>query len=488
MVRSFAVGGEEMTESRRYELSMLAKEFFPEAEIREEDPEYLFAYSEACWSLYGAGTEPSSGRQIILTYPNDRIPQMSFAGGDPLKNRMKQGLYALLSEWTDRTLPWGILTGVKPVKLAVSILEAGRDKTDAGQILQGEYSLSSAKTELLLDTAVREIELLSADQRDGREWAVYIGIPFCPTRCAYCSFVSYDYHMLGDLMDRYVEALIREIRACGELADGRRITSLYMGGGTPTSLSAEQMDRVLTEADRAFHFDRIPEATVEAGRPDTITPDKLKVLSAHGISRISVNPQTMNQKTLDRIGRHHTVEDVIRAYEMARTAGFDNINMDLIMGLPGETIQDVEFTVRKIRELAPDSLTVHSLAIKRSSRLKETGLFSDASAGEIEQMLTLGQETAAVLGMRPYYLYRQKNMAGNFENTGYCTPGKECMYNIEIMEEKQNICAMGAGSVSKVYDPVRDRIDRISNVKNAGDYITRLDEMIERKRRGFGNL
>ena len=487
MVRSFAVGGEEMTESRRYELSMLTKEFFPEAEIREEDPEYLFVYAEACWRLYGKREEPSADRKLLLTCSNDGIPQMAFAGGDPLKNRMKQGLYALLSEWTDRALPWGILTGVKPVKLAVSILDTGRDRTEAKKILRDEYSLSPTKTELLLDTAVREIELLTADERDGREWAIYIGIPFCPTRCAYCSFVSYDYHMLGDLMDRYVDALIREIRACGELAAGRRITSLYMGGGTPTSLSAEQMDRVLTEADRAFHFDRIPETTVEAGRPDTITMDKLKVLSGHGISRISVNPQTMNQKTLDRIGRRHSVEDVIHAYEMARTAGFDNINMDLIMGLPGETVRDVEYTVRKIRELAPDSLTVHSLAIKRSSRLKETGLYSDASAEEIEQMLTLGQETAAVLGMRPYYLYRQKNMAGNFENTGYCAPGKECMYNIEIMEEKQNICAMGAGSVSKVYDPARDRIDRISNVKNAGDYITRLDEMIERKRRGFGN-
>ena len=488
MVKSFAVGGEKMSESRRYELSMLAKEFFPEAEISEDAPEYLFVYSDACWSLYGPVTASSAGRELLAKYPNGQIPPMTFAGGDPLKNRMKQGLYGLLSEWTGRALPWGILTGVKPVKLAVSILNAGRSRTETETILQDEYRLSPNKTDLLLETASREIELLSGDSRDGREWAIYIGIPFCPTRCAYCSFVSYDYHMLGDLMDRYVEALIEEIRACGELAAGRRITSLYMGGGTPTSLSAQQLDRVLTEADRAFHLDQIPEATVEAGRPDTITVDKLKVLAAHGIGRISVNPQTMNQKTLDRIGRRHTVEDVIRAYEMARSEGFDNINMDLIMGLPGETVQDVQHTVQEIRRLAPDSLTVHSLAIKRSSRLKETGLYSDAPAEAIEQMLALGQETAAALGMKPYYLYRQKNMAGNFENTGYCTPGKECMYNIEIMEEKQNICAMGAGSVSKVYDPSRDRIDRISNVKNAGDYIGRLAEMIGRKRKGFGGL
>ena len=274
------------------------------------------------------------------------------------------------------------------------------------------------------------------------------------------------------------------------LLEGHRLQSFYMGGGTPTTLSASELQRVLLAADRMCHFETLKEVTVEAGRPDTITREKLKMLKDMGVTRISINPQSMNQSTLDTIGRRHSVEEIETAFAMARQAGFTNINMDFIVGLPGETLSDVRHSMDRVMDMKPDNLTVHTLAIKRSSRMNEEGsgkmVLEKAlrEAKTLDAMLVLTMETAQTLGMHPYYMYRQKNMAGNFENIGYSLPGHEGLYNIEIMEERQNILAFGAGGVSKVYDPERNRLERVPNVKSVDEYIRRIDEMIERKRKG----
>lgn len=295
-----------------------------------------------------------------------------------------------------------------------------------------------------------------------------------------------------DYVDNYVDALIKEIRFVAESMKGRRLDTVYMGGGTPTTLSAEQLDKVLTVVEEAFDLSRCRELTVEAGRPDSVTPDKFRVLKAHNVGRISINPQTMNQKTLDLIGRKHTVEDIKNAYTMAREAGLDNINMDMILGLPGEGVDEVAHTLNEIKAMGPESLTVHSLAIKRASRLNILReQYAELSIENTDNIITMTEQTARDLNMQPYYMYRQKNMAGNFENVGYAVSGLECIYNILIMEEKQTIIACGAGASTKVvFHNEGDanhsvRIERIENVKDVRSYVERIDEMIERKRKFF---
>lgn len=440
-------------ESLTYELSMLAAEFFPQAEITSEHPEAVFVLENGGWVL---GNEKQS------------LPPM-----DTPKNAAKRGLYQLLCRLTGQTLPWGILTGVRPTKLIF-------DDADAVTRLTRDFEVRADKAALAQQIARTEKQLLV--NHTPEDVSVYVGIPFCPTRCAYCSFVSYDFHAHEAWMERYVACLISEISAFRTELHRRPLQSFYMGGGTPTTLDPQSLRRVLT----AVAPQDFKEVTVEAGRPDTITAEKLRVLKEFGIDRISVNPQTMNQKTLDRIGRAHTVEDTLRAYALAREEGFDNINMDLIVGLPGEDLGDVEHTMRVMEELRPDSLTVHTLAIKRASNLRiDEGYQSIAQAELIDRMVRLGAQTAQTIGLTPYYMYRQKNMAGNFENVGYARPGKECLYNIEIMEERQSILAFGAGGVSKIFTPALNRIDRVANVKNISEYCNRIEEMIERKKGAF---
>ena len=274
----------------------------------------------------------------------------------------------------------------------------------------------------------------------------------------------------------------KELEYTARKMEGRPLDTVYFGGGTPTSLSAEDLEALLSRIEQLFDLSRVLEFTVEAGRPDSITMDKLKVLRDHGITRISINPQTMNQKTLDLIGRHHTVDMVKDRFYMARELGFDNINMDLIMGLPEENMDDVRRTLEEVKALAPDSLTVHSLAIKRAARLnmfKEE--YGDLKISNTPEMIALSEACARRMGMEPYYLYRQKNMAGNFENVGYSLPGKACLYNILIMEELATIVACGAGTTTKVVFPSENRRERCENVKEVEQYINRVDEMIGRK-------
>ncbi|MDO4960860.1 MAG: coproporphyrinogen dehydrogenase HemZ, partial [Eubacteriales bacterium] len=415
------------------------------------------------------------------------------------KTDLKRTLYKKLSEDTGRSLPWGTLTGIRPVRI-VEMLEAeGMDKKAVRKTLLDRFLLSEEKAGLVMDIAKREKNVLAPfDFRN--ECSIYIGIPFCPTRCLYCSFASNPADRQNDRTDEYLDALIKEMKALAaghkdnELAvfDSSRVRTIYVGGGTPTALSAAQLEKLLSEAEKCFGTGA-SEFTVEAGRPDSITREKLEVLKAHRVTRISINPQSFNQRTLDIIGRRHTVREVYEAYELARGLGFDNINMDLIMGLPGEGTEEVRHTLRCVRELGPESLTVHTLAVKKASRLSTEGKAwggverkafdgNAADAKEMSMMTELGAECAASLGMAPYYLYRQKNMAGNQENVGYALPGRECLYNILMMEEKHTVYGLGAGSSTKIVyksENAEDeflkksvfRIKRSDNVKNLNDYL-----------------
>ena len=478
-VKAFYLMGEGFRESRLYEMRMLCREFFPGAEIRQEPCDWNIIWKDEMWTL----TEKNG--KILRTRAAEKTDVFGDLGGDLEKNREKVGLYLLLKEQTGKEIPWGILTGVRPTKMVYEGLERGLTAEEIKKTLETGFLLRRDKANLAVEVAQREKNLLQDHQ--GTDLDLYVGIPLCPSRCAYCSFVSYDFHTLGDIMDRYTEALIREIRSCGRMRGERRLRSFYMGGGTPTALTPDQLERVLYAVQEAFGFENMTEVTVEAGRPDTIDKAHLQVLQQYGIGRISVNPQTMNQETLERIGRRHTAEDTRRAFMLAREMGFDNINMDFIVGLPGEGLREVTYSMKEVEKLCPDSLTVHTLAVKRSSRLREEGQAEEVlGQTETEAMIRCCAQTAVQLGMHPYYLYRQKNMAGNFENVGYSLPYKECLYNIEIMEERQSILAMGAGAVSKFYEPERNRLERIPNVKNVEEYIRRVDEMVERKERRFG--
>lgn len=401
------------------------------------------------------------------------------------KNRMKQCLYRMLQEYTGQELPWGTLTGIRPTKIPMAMLVAGCTREEIRTYMKETYYASDKKTDLSIDIAERELDLLKKiDYEKG--YSLYIGIPFCPSICLYCSFSSSPIGLWKDKVEEYLDALEKEIDFTGEACKDKVLNTIYIGGGTPTTLSAEQLDRLLTKVENSFDFSGLLEYTVEAGRPDSITKEKLAVLRKHNISRISINPQTMKQETLDFIGRHHTVEQTIESFQMARELGFDNINMDLIVGLPEEQMEDVRATMEQIKSLNPDNLTVHSLAIKRAARLR---MFRDEHVDmhihNSWETIDMTAEYAKEMGMEPYYLYRQKNMAGNFENVGYAKPGKAGIYNILIMEEKQSIMALGAGASTKYVFDHGKRIERVENVKDIKNYLERIDEMIERKRESF---
>ncbi len=397
------------------------------------------------------------------------------------KNELKRKLYAALSKHTKKELPWGTLTGIRPTKIIMERLYNGESIEDAAAYMKNTYLASDEKIRLCIQTAIKEKAILDKlDYANG--WSLYIGIPFCPTRCLYCSFTSYPIELWKDKKEKYIDALCTELTSVARIMKGRAPQTIYMGGGTPTSLEEGDLDRILKHIEGLWDSKSILEFTVEAGRPDSITSSKLKTLKKHNIKRISINPQTMNQKTLNIIGRKHTTSDVVNAYNMARELGFDNINMDIIAGLPEESMDDLEHTMNMLSKLAPDSITVHSLAIKRAARLntkKED--YANLKRELTSDMLDRVQKGCEDMGLRPYYLYRQKNMEGNLENVGYSREGLECIYNILIMEERQTIVACGAGGTSKVVYPKENRIERIENVKDPDIYIERIDEMIARK-------
>ena len=432
----------------------------------------------------GAGARPElkpPAPGFFLTMDNSAPADLSDHLGT--KNVIKQMFYKMLCTRTGKTLPWGSLTGIRPTKIALSRLEEGWSEEEIRRYMKETYLASDEKVNLSVEIAAREKRLLEPLDYE-RGYSLYVGIPFCPTTCLYCSFTSYPIGKWKGRTGLYLDALFHELEYTAKKMEGRPLDTVYFGGGTPTSLEAGEIDAILCKLDQLFDLSRALEFTVEAGRPDSITREKLQVLRDHGITRISINPQTMNQSTLDLIGRRHTVEMVKERYYMAREMGFDNINMDLIMGLPQEGMDEVRRTLDEIRAMKPDSLTVHSLAIKRAARLN---MFKEDYEGltiqNTPEMIDLSAACARELGMEPYYLYRQKNMAGNFENVGYALPGKACIYNILIMEEMQTIVACGAGTTTKVVFPAENRRERCENVKEVEQYISRIDEMIGRKER-----
>lgn len=378
--------------------------------------------------------------------------------------------------------PWGILTGIRPVKIACKQMKSGLSPRDTVEYFINEFGATREKAELAVKVA--EIELPIIDSMDEKGISIYIGIPFCPTRCLYCSFVSNSVANGAKYIPEYLECLKKEIKYTADIIKQNKniIESVYIGGGTPTTLSTEQLTFLFDTVFSEFDLSKNKEFTVEAGRPDTITVDKLKTIKQYGINRISINPQSMNQKTLEVIGRNHTPEQIREAYFMARDCGIDCINMDLIAGLPGETVDMFKYTVEEVERINPENTTVHTMSVKRSSRLNET--LSDYNLSDdtkVAQMVDFAYHTITSNGKNPYYLYRQKNMLGNLENVGYAKPGTESLYNIYIMEEVQTIISLGCGGVTKTVDRATDRIERIFNVKEPKDYIERIDEMLHRK-------
>ena len=452
---------------------VLIKSFYPRTEVMQ----------------YQAQAEQTRTAQDIVIEPE--VPEKDGRSKKELHEAFKCTLYTKLSAQLNKTLPWGYLTGVRPSKIAYTLLEKGADREQILEEFTKKHLVSEKKAQLALQVAQTEKSILEKmDYKNG--YSLYIGIPFCPTTCLYCSFTSYSLAAYQSKVQPYLEALLKEMKYVSEAMRGRRLDTVYFGGGTPTTLSAGQLDMLLTELERQFDLSACRELTVEAGRPDSITYEKLCVLKAHHVDRISINPQTMNQQTLDLIGRRHTVEQIEEAFALAGKAGLDNINMDMILGLPGENKEMVQHTLEKIKALAPESLTVHSLAIKRAAALNIwREKYLDLQMDNSDEIVSMAADYAHQMGHQPYYMYRQKNMAGNFENVGYSKPGLECIYNILIMEEKQTIIAMGAGASTKIVfqneteGGQAGRIERIENVKDVTNYIQRIDEMIERKRKFF---
>lgn len=473
-------------ESFQYDLHSLVKAFYPEQEVKvfsdeaaEEKESYLrvMFYEERVEALLAVADGGQKQYTNLLTV--DKKDEET--GVHVYKNRCKLALYHDLCDYTGKKLPWGNLTGIRPTKLPMGMLAEGRSDEEIIKKLKETHDVSDKKAALSLDIAKREKALLDTIHYQNG-YSLYIGIPFCPTTCLYCSFTSYPIAVWRERMREYLEALYKEIQYISEAYQDMILDTVYIGGGTPTTLEAEDLEWLLSRVRSSFDWSEVKEFTVEAGRADSITKEKLEVLKKYGVTRISVNPQTMKDETLKAIGRRHTVAQVKEAFRLAREVGFDNINMDIILGLPGELEEDVAHTIEEIRKLNPDSLTVHSLAVKRASKLsqwiEENGV---ATLRNTDATMEIASAGAKAMDMKPYYLYRQKNMSGNFENVGYAREGKYGIYNILIMEEVQTIAALGAGSITKrVFGD--GRIERCDNVKDVGLYVERIEEMIERKR------
>lgn len=459
-----------------YEMENLVRAFFPYDKI---------SVTKECSTL---------DKPYVLTSYNDDIsvcvaiddhaktlnaPKSGYNDIDELT--MAQLLYELLCEHFSTTLPWGILTGVRPIKLLRRLIDS-HGEADAVEYFTDKLKVSQQKLSLALLTQKAEREILDLSQE--KSFSLYISIPFCPSRCNYCSFVSQSIEKAKHLIDDYVDLLCKELVITADIAKrlNLRLETVYMGGGTPTTLTASQMDTVLSTVNEHFDMSTCREFTVEAGRPDTITKEKLVAIKRNGVTRISINPQTLNDDVLNIIGRHHSAQDTLDAFYLARECGFDNINMDLIAGLMGDCYQSFVTTLDKIRQLSPESITIHTLALKRSSTLNTENI--DINIGiknETTDMLDYSQNVLLSDGFVPYYLYRQSRMAGNLENVGWSKKGYESLYNVYVMDETHTILACGAGGVTKLKDYSSNKLERIFNFKYPYEYNTRFDELMERK-------
>lgn len=471
----------------RTKIVEVTKEEFEEQEWEKDDLLLTLVYTKKRiqgWLKGKVGIEGTEERavseEVVCDYEDHKGS----------RNAVCRFLYRLFEKYTGRSLPWGMLTGIRPTKIIMKWMEEEKDSAKLEQRFRETYLADPQKANLCRRVAQREKVLLESRPFE-KEYSLYIGIPFCPTTCLYCSFTSYPLVSWRQKVDSYLDALEKELDYVAVKFGKKHLNSIYIGGGTPTTLEPYQLDRLIRKIRCSFDLSHCLEFTVEAGRPDSITREKLETLKKWDITRISINPQTMKDETLKIIGRRHTVAQTVESFQLARELGFDDINMDLIMGLPEESLEDVRDTLEQVKALKPDNLTVHSLALKRAARLnmfKED--YKDYKMVNTTEHMNLTAEYAKKMGLEPYYLYRQKSMAGNLENVGYASPGKAGIYNILIMEEKQTIVACGAGaSTKRVWnEPNPDgthRIERCENVKDVAQYIARIDEMIERKKKLF---
>ena len=397
-----------------------------------------------------------------------------------LQHALKMAFYQAGTAVLGQEPPWGALTGVRPVKLPTRCMLAGGTPEQAQAELEGEYRVSPLRAKLAVDCAQASLVVDREVRED--QVSLYIGIPFCPTRCAYCSFVSADVGRTLKLVEPYLAAVLEEVEHTGRVLkeSGLSIHSLYVGGGTPTTLSAGQLEALFSAARAHLPLETCVEYTVEAGRPDTITREKLEVLRRQGVERISINPQTLEDGVLAAIGRKHSARDILDAYALAREVGFDSINMDLIAGLPRDSFEGFRRSLEGVLSLEPENVTVHTLALKKGSRLMEEG-GALPSGEETARMLDFSRETLRGAGYLPYYLYRQKYMSGSLENVGWCLPGKESVYNIIMMEELQTVVSIGGGGVTKLVDRKNGRIVRLPNPKYPHDYLTSRDKILAQK-------
>jgi oxygen-independent coproporphyrinogen-3 oxidase len=399
-----------------------------------------------------------------------------------LKRTMKKHIYKLLEQKYKSSSKWGILVGIRPVKLFHELYASGKEVEEIRSILSEEYLMHKEKINLIIEIGIKEAKYLYPV--DKRKVSLYVCIPFCPTRCLYCSFPSNDMASKGKLMEDYISSLLKELSSIMPVMKdkGLIVENLYIGGGTPTTLSSEQFSRIFDEISKYIDLNSLKEFTVEAGRPDTITDEKLSILKSYGVDRICINPQTMNDETLVKIGRNHSSGEIVEIYELIKKYDFKTINCDLILGLIDEDIEDIKYTLDKIVDLKPENITVHTLAVKRSSRLNEKISDYKLSMGnDVENMMEYAKNYLKAHGYGPYYLYRQKNMIGNLENIGFALEGHESSYNIQIMEEMQTIIGFGAGATSKIVAPDNSRFDNIPNIKGLEEYIARVEDNIEKK-------
>ena len=422
------------------------------------------------------GKTATAARRIPLTKADVRLT----------RRILQQSYYLAAVQLLPEAPPWGALSGVRPTKLATKVLLEGGREQDADRMLRDVYFVTPERRRLCLDASRHTLEaaqLLAPD-----DLSLYIGIPFCPTRCAYCSFVSESVERFGEFLPPFLDCLIREIEYTGALLkrSGWHIRSLYIGGGTPTTLSTPQMTRLLDAIGTHFDLSRSLEFTVEGGRPDTLDLAKLRAIRAGGATRISINPQTMSDSVLRAIGRRHTAAETVEAFRMAREAGFDDINMDLIAGLPGDTPASFSETVRQVLALEPSNVTVHTLALKKGADLFQRRV-TLPTREDVAQMLDASGRQLRAAALEPYYLYRQKYMSGSFENVGWCRAGYTGYYNIYMMEELHSILSLGGGGMNKINLPA-GALERFHNPKYPQDYIQRIDTVLRQKDEIFALL
>lgn len=461
-----------------YDVENLAEIFFPYEKIK-----VLSQLPQVCNDNIVAVTE-ICGDEIIVdarVFEKKAVKKEKINQDSDCQNIMSVLFYSAFSELLGVSYPWGILYGVRPARFWHSISDK-YSKEQARQIFAQKYLVSPEKLSLVEQVAENENKIISLSAN--KSFSLYVSVPFCPTRCSYCSFVSHSIEKAAALVEPYVDLLVREIEQTEIYAKelGLRLESVYYGGGTPTTLSAKQLTRIAAAIRDDFDLSCLREYTVEAGRPDTVNADKLAALKAAGVGRISINPQSFNDNVLSAIGRRHSVKQTLDAFELARNAGFDNINMDFIAGLPKDDVESFKHSIKTAVSLGAESITVHTLCLKSGAYMvTRDNVFDTGDIDTVAEMVDFSREYLSAAGYVPYYMYRQGKSLGNLENVGWSKPGNECLYNVFMMDETHSVFAVGAGAVTRLKNPLSGKIERIYNYKYPYEYIDGFDNMLKRK-------